>query len=57
MRDVGLKPRASGDLPAAKLREILGRIYPEEAAEELFIRCMNNEDPQKEVDHGQADDS
>ena len=35
-RDVGLKPRKTGDLPAEKLKHILGRIYPEETVAELM---------------------
>lgn len=43
MRDVGLKPRTTGDLPPEKLEQILGRIYPEETVEELMEKlCDRN---------------
>ena len=43
MRDVGLKPRTTGDLPPDKLEQILGRIYPEETVEELMEKlCDRN---------------
>ena len=42
-RDVGLKPRTTGDLPAEKLRNILGRIYPEETVAELMDRLCDKE--------------
>ena len=36
MRDTGLKPRESRELPPEKLLEILRGIYPENIAQELF---------------------
>lgn len=46
-RDVGLKPRETGNLPPEKLREILGRIYPEEVADELMERFADESQPPK----------
>jgi hypothetical protein len=43
-RNVGLKPRKSGDLPPEKLKQILSSIYPEETADELMEKlCKTSE--------------
>ena len=46
-RDIGLKPRETGDLPPEKLRDILSRIYPEETVEELMDRLVKKPQPPK----------
>ena len=35
-RNVGLKPRESGNLPPEKLADILNKIYPEKQTEEIL---------------------
>ena len=40
-RDVGLKPRKTGDLPPEKLEQILGRIYPEDTVKELMDKLCD----------------
>ncbi len=46
-RDIGLKPRETGNLPPEKLRDILSRIYPEETVEELMDRFVEKPQPPK----------
>ena len=48
MRDVGLKPRESGNLPPEKLLEILRGIYPKETADELFAELTGLKPEEKE---------
>ena len=47
-RDIGLKPRKTGDLPPERLAQILGGIYPEgtvtEIMEKLFYVNGGTED-------------
>ena len=46
-RDVGLKPRETGNMPPEKLREILGGIYSDEVADELMERLVGESQPPK----------
>lgn len=46
-RDIGLKPRETGNLPPEKLHDILSHIYPEETAEELMDRFVEKTQPPK----------
>lgn len=36
MRNIGLKPREEGTLPASKFVDILRRIYPEETVQDIL---------------------
>lgn len=42
-RDIGLKPRKTGDLPPEKLEQILGRIYPEDTVKELMDKLCDKD--------------
>lgn len=46
-RDVGLKPRETGNLPPEKLAQILGGIYPEETVGELMEKLCDMDGERK----------
>ncbi len=47
MRDVGLKPRKTGDLPPEKLAQVLSTIYPEETVMELMGKLFDKDGERK----------
>lgn len=47
MRNVGLKPRKTGDLPPEKLAQVLGTIYPEETVVELMEKLCDMDGERK----------
>lgn len=49
MRDCGLKPRKTGDLPKEKLEQILGRIYPLEIVNDLMEKLCCVEEGEEDV--------
>lgn len=49
-RDVGLKPRKTGDLPPEKLAQILGTIYPGETVGELMDKLCDMDGERKDND-------
>lgn len=53
-RDVGLKPRTTGDLPPEKLEQILGRIYSEETVAELMEKLCNEKNEESTSPEGNA---
>ena len=42
IRNCGLKPRETKELPPEKLQEILSRIYPKEIVDDLMNKFVEN---------------
>lgn len=46
-RNIAAKPREAGDLPFEKLREVLGKIYPEDMADDLMEKLSRQLEEQE----------